>query len=69
MLDKPDSPLREYVVNTKQAQSLYNEAYELAEKLKFKFIDKLTLRPSKQLAELITRSQGIVNVPEDIAEE
>lgn len=69
MLDKPDSPLREYVVNTKQAQSLYNEAYEIAEKLKFKFIDKLTLRPSKQLAELITRSQGIINVPEDIAEE
>jgi CRISPR-associated protein Csb1 len=69
MLDKPDSPLREFVVNTNQAESLYNEAYEDAEELKFKFEDKLTLRPSNQLAEMIKRSQDIINVSVGTAEE
>ena len=57
LLEKPGKPPEKYPLTGDDAINLLNAAIEEAKKVKLPWEDKLTLKPSAQLLELVRRSQ------------
>ncbi|MGA8599112.1 MAG: type I-U CRISPR-associated RAMP protein Csb1/Cas7u [Bryobacteraceae bacterium] len=58
LLEKPGQPARKFRVTGDEATTLLNEAIAAAKRMKLPWMEeKLTLKPSKELIDLITQSQ------------
>jgi CRISPR-associated protein Csb1 len=66
LLDRPDEPVRTYTVNGTAAIALLNEAIIAARATGLKWMEeKLTLKPTPELVDLVRRSQEVMAAEEE----